>query len=83
MGPKRHQRSNCPEMSRPEKAETAAPATGEFCGEGPCGICGGGTSVSSKEESKLKITVGEKTLFAVWEDNSSAEAFQSSFPRGR
>ncbi len=66
----------------PEKAETAAPATESSVEKVPAESAEEEPSVSSKEESKLKITVGEKTLFAVWEDNSSAEAFQELLSRG-
>ncbi|MGI5953148.1 cyclophilin-like fold protein [Dysosmobacter sp.] len=66
----------------PEKAETAAPATESSAEKAPAESAEGEPNVSSKEESTLKITVGEDTLFAVWEDNSSAEAFRELLSQG-
>lgn len=51
------------------------------------GGCTGGTlsqppEIPSQEERTLKITVGEYTFLADWEDNSSADAFAALLEKG-
>lgn len=65
----------------PEKAETAAPGT-EISGEKAPAEPAEEPSASSEEESMLNIKVGDQTLLAVWEENSSAEAFRELLSQG-
>lgn len=66
----------------PEKAEVAAPGTEISEEKAPAEPAEEEPSTSSEEESMLNIKVGDQTLLAVWEENSSAEAFRELLSQG-
>ncbi len=66
----------------PEKAEVAAPGTEISEEKAPAEPAEEEPSTSSEEESMLNIKVGDHTLLAVWEENSSAEAFRELLSQG-
>lgn len=66
----------------PEKAEVAAPGTEISEEKAPAEPAEEEPSTSSEEESMLNIKVGDQTLLAVWEENTSAEAFRELLSQG-
>lgn len=70
-----------PGDAQPEKAETAASGT-EVSEEKVPAEPAEESSASGKEASMLNIKVGDQTLLADWEENSSAEAFREILSQG-